>query len=304
MATGGGSWHLIRVRTAPTSPFFDLPAPPLPDLGPLVDLVAASRRLVVLTGAGCSTESGIPDYRSPRAVPRSRPIQYLEFVRRPELRRRYWARSMAGWPAIAGARPNPAHRALAALEAAGRLDALITQNVDRLHQAAGSRRVIELHGALHEVRCLDCGDVTDRQALQARLRALNPGWAAGGAAPAPDGDAAVASDALAGFRVPACEACGGVLKPRVVFFGESVPRPVVERAFAAVDAADALLVVGSSLAVWSGLRFVRRAAEQGLPIGLVNLGPTRADALATVRVEARAGQVLPRLVARLVSPAP
>lgn len=282
----------------------ELPAPPLPDLAALADLVARARRLVVLTGAGCSTESGIPDYRSPRAVPRGRPIQYLEFVRRPDLRRRYWARSLVGWPAIAGARPNAAHRALAALESCGRVDMLITQNVDRLHQVAGSERVIELHGALHEVRCLDCGAVSSRAALQARLVAANPAWAARPAEIAPDGDASLAdkglaAEDLADFVVPGCAECEGVLKPRVVFFGENVPSPTVARAFAAVDGADALLVVGSSLAVWSGLRFVRRAAERGLPVGLVNLGPTRGDPHVTVRVEARAGDVLPALAAQL-----
>jgi NAD-dependent SIR2 family protein deacetylase len=267
------------------------------DLAPLSRFVRDARRLVVLGGAGCSTESGIPDYRGRDGVWRGhRPVQYIDFVRRPEVRARYWSRSMVGWPVFRAARPNGAHRALAALERTGRLHALITQNVDRLHQAAGSRRVIELHGALHEVVCLDCGLLTARDDLQVRLEALNPGAAARPATLAPDGDAAVEAD-LAGFRVPSCAACGGVLKPRVVFFGENVPRPTVDAAFAAVAQADALLVVGSSLAVFSGFRFARAARERGLPLAIVNLGPTRADDLADLRIDAAAGEVLPQVMA-------
>jgi NAD-dependent SIR2 family protein deacetylase len=272
-------------------------APPLPDLAALAHLVRASRRLVVLTGAGCSTESGIPDYRGPDGRWRSpsRPVQYLDFVRRPEIRARYWARSMTGWPAFRAARPNDGHRALAALERRERVGALITQNVDRLHQAAGSRRVVELHGALHEVVCLECRQLTARDDLQARLLALNPTFAGRPGALAPDGDAAIATEDLASFRVPPCVACGGVLKPRVVFFGENVPPAVVEAAFGALAEADALLVAGSSLTVWSGFRFARAAHERGVPVAIVNLGPTRADALAAVRVDARVGDVLPAL---------
>jgi NAD-dependent SIR2 family protein deacetylase len=258
------------------------------------------RRLAVLTGAGCSTESGIPDYRGPGTLARARnPIQYREFVRSAEARRRYWARSLLGWPRVRAARPNAGHRALAALERAGIATGLITQNVDRLHHAAGSVEVIELHGALERVRCLGCGAGTPRAAVQERLLALNPGWQARGAAIAPDGDAELPADAVAGFQVAACESCGGDLKPDVVFFGESVPRPTVEAGFAQVDGAGALLVVGSSLAVFSGYRFVRRAAERGLPVVIVNLGPTRGDPLAAVRVDAPAGRALPALCAAL-----
>ncbi|MCA9543838.1 MAG: NAD-dependent protein deacetylase [Myxococcales bacterium] len=271
-----------------------LPQPPLPDLSALRRLLDRSPRLAVLTGAGCSTESGIPDYRSPRATPRREPMRFMEFKRSAAARQRYWSRAFVGWQAMAAARPNAAHDALAALERAGRLDCLITQNVDRLHQAAGSRRVVELHGALAEVICLDCQAVSPREALQARLAALNPSWQCASATAAPDGDADLDPGAEA-FRVAPCEACGGPLKPRVVFFGEQVPPARVEAAFAAVERADALLVAGSSLTVWSGLRFVRRAAERGIPIASVNLGPTRADDLFSVNVQARVGDVLPAL---------
>ncbi len=264
----------------------------------------AGRRLAVLTGAGCSTESGIPDYRGPGTLARARnPIQYREFVRSAEARKRYWARSLLGWPRVQAARPNPAHRALAALERAGVATGLITQNVDRLHHAAGSRCVVELHGALERVRCLGCGAVIERAAVQAHLLALNPNWPAPSAGLAPDGDADLPAELTAGFRVPGCPACGGDLKPDVVFFGESVPRATVDAAAALVDSAGALLVVGSSLAIFSGYRFVRRAGERGIPVVIVNLGATRADPLAAARIDGRAGQVLPVIAARLgVSP--
>ncbi len=264
-------------------------------LEPLVTLLAG-RRIVALTGAGVSTESGIPDYRGPGTRRRARnPIQYKQFVRSEAWRRRYWARSMVGWPWVDAARPNPAHRALADLEAAGVASGLITQNVDRLHHRAGSRQVIELHGALAEVVCLDCGAVSDRGDYQARLALANPGWAPPlEAESAPDGDAEL--EPYEGFVVPGCARCGGALKPRVVFFGESVPRPTVEEAAAWVDAAEGLLVVGSSLAVFSGWRFVRQAHKRGVPVGLLNLGETRADPIADVKVEARVGSALPALV--------
>ena len=257
----------------------------------------AGRRVVALTGAGCSTESGIPDYRGPGTARRARnPIQYREFVGSAATRRRYWARSFVGWPRMSAARPNPAHLALAALERAGHLRGIITQNVDRLHRAAGSRRVIELHGALADVRCTGCDRIESRHALQARLAAENPGWtAAFDIEQAPDGDAELAGDAVQRFRVLACITCDGVLKPHVVFFGENVPRPVVDSAWALLDEAEVLLVVGSSLTVFSGFRFVRRAAERDMPVAIINLGQTRGDDLARVRVNAHAGEVLPRL---------
>ena len=258
------------------------------------------RRIVVLTGAGCSTESGIPDYRGPGTRARARnPIQHREFLTRPEVRARYWARSLIGWPRFSSAQPNPAHHALARLEQQGHVRGLITQNVDRLHHAAGSQRVIELHGALARVRCLGCGELEPRTQLQERLLALNPDFVAWSAETRPDGDAEVLEDAERAFQVAGCLGCGGTLKPDVVFFGDNVPGPTVEAAFALLEEGDALLVVGSSLAIYSGYRFLQRAVDRHLPIGLINLGECRGAQLAEVHVEARAGEVLPRLVETL-----
>jgi len=271
------------------------------DLGALVQLLR-DRRVVALTGAGCSTESGIPDYRGPDTPPRVRPpIQHREFVDRPDARLRYWARSALGWSRFSAARPNPAHTALAELEHRGILAGVITQNVDGLHGAAGSRTVVELHGALARVRCLACGALTTRDELQARLLAANPGWLerTRSAAIAPDGDADLPDDLLDGFTVGACGACGGTLMPDVVFFGGSVPRATLDAAWGLFDRAEALLVVGSSLTVFSGFRFVRRAAERGLPVGILNRGPTRGDDHAAVRIDARAGVALPALARAL-----
>ncbi len=224
------------------------------------------------------------------------------FRDREDVRRRYWARATVGWRRFSSARPNAAHHALAALEQGGRLEGIVTQNVDGLHQDAGSRRVVELHGNLRTVSCLACRIAFDRHDVQARLESLNPGWAEGFApmspvAPvAPDGDADVDGDAIAAFRVPACEACGGVLKPDVVFFGENVVRHVVDDAFALLDRGEVLLVVGSSLAVFSGFRFVREAAARGMPIAMVNLGEARGSELAAVHVEAMAGETLTAII--------
>ncbi|HEV3030944.1 MAG TPA: NAD-dependent protein deacetylase [Polyangia bacterium] len=267
-------------------------------LGPLVDLLAG-RRFVALTGAGCSTESGIPDYRGQGRAGPPNPIQHDAYIRRAEVRQRYWARATVGWARFSGARPNAAHHALAAMESAGKLAGVITQNVDRLHHAAGSRRVVELHGALADVRCLVCGQVEPRAAVHERLVVENPGWLACAAAPTPDGDADLPDEAVTAFRVVPCGRCGGVLKPDVVFFGGTVGEATMSRAWSLLGAAGALLVVGSSLAVYSGFRFARRAHELGLPVALVNEGPTRADELAEVRLAARAGDVLPRLAAAL-----
>lgn len=270
----------------------------------LIDLLGGGR-IAVLTGAGCSTESGIPDYRGPETRRRARnPIRFSEFVKSPEGRQRYWARAFVGWERFRGKAPNPAHHALASMERDGRLAGLITQNVDRLHHAAGSSDVVELHGALADVRCLECGLIEPRDDLQARLDAMNPGWRAHRAEMAPDGDAELPLELVARFTVAGCGACGGALKPDVVFFGEGVPRERVERAYGIVDAADALLVVGSSLAVFSGYRFVKRAHANGQPIAIVNLGESRGDSVATVRVSARAGDVLPRLAEALRAAAP
>ena len=249
--------------------------------------------LAVLSGAGVSTASGIPDYRDRNgAFKPKEPIQFNDFVGKETSRRRYWARSYVGWQRFSKAQPNAAHRALAGLEARGRLDALITQNVDRLHHAAGSRQVIELHGDLSKVRCLECDAVQTRAAYQAELRAANPRWHAAVFRYTPDGDAELGEDSHRDFSVPACRDCGGLLKPDVVMFGEAVPKTRVGDARAAVDRADALLVVGSSLMVFSGFRFARQAAERGKPIAIVNQGRTRADDLATLKVEADCTRVL------------
>jgi NAD+-dependent protein deacetylase sirtuin 4 len=282
---------------APLAPEPATSAPP--DVGALVELLRG-RRIVVLTGAGCSTESGIPDYRGPGTRARARnPIQHMEFLGRPEVRARYWARSLIGWPRFSSARPNAAHHALAELERDGYVLGLITQNVDRLHHAAGSSRVIELHGALADVRCLSCSERVSRKDLQERLLALNPSFLEQQVELRPDGDAELPVEAVHSFRVADCEHCGGALKPDVVFFGDNVPRPTVDAAFAMLEEGDALLVVGSSLAVFSGYRFVLRAAERQMPIGMINIGETRGAELADVHVEARAGEVLPLLASEL-----
>ncbi|WP_240641201.1 NAD-dependent protein deacetylase [Nocardioides ferulae] len=259
------------------------------------------RPLVVLTGAGLSTDSGIPDYRGPGSPARA-PMTYQEFVATPAARRRYWARSHLGWARMHRAEPNAGHRALARLGA--RL--LITQNVDGLHEAAGTPRTVALHGRISEVVCLDCRRTGGRDALQATLAALNPGFLERYAAAAhrPDGDFELDdAEAVAGFVVPGCPVCGGVLKPHVVFFGENVPRARVERCYAELDGLaetrGALLVAGSSLTVMSGLRFVRRAARQGTPVVVVNRGATRGDALAAYRVEAGCSEFLGSLADRV-----
>jgi NAD+-dependent protein deacetylase sirtuin 4 len=260
--------------------------------------VLRGRHVVTLTGAGISTESGIPDYRGPDARPR-RPIQGPEFVRSPEVRRRYWARSMAGWERFRAARAGPSHRALAELERLGVVRMTITQNVDRLHHAAGSRDVIELHGALAEVICLACGAMESRDALQERLRLANPDVIDGTAPIAPDGDAELPDERIASFVVPGCAVCEGTLKPNVVFFGHNVARPIVDRAFAAVDAAEVLLVLGTSLAVFSGYRFLLRAAERGLSIVIVNRGPVRGEERAGLKLDASTGDALSALATML-----
>jgi NAD-dependent SIR2 family protein deacetylase len=264
----------------------------LPDA---LDLLA-DRRLVVLGGAGMSTDSGIPDYRGPGSPSRA-PMTYQEFVATPQAQQRYWARSHLGWGRMRHAEPNAGHRALAALDP----ELLITQNVDGLHEAAGSRRMLALHGRIADVVCLGCRQVTSRAALHDRLEAANPGFADthAGALVRPDGD--VELDDTAGFVVPPCETCGGVLKPDVVFFGENVPAPRVERCYEAVDALveteGALLVVGSSLTVMSGFRFVRRAAKAATPVVIVNRGVTRGDDLATYKLDVGVAGFLEQLVA-------
>jgi len=257
----------------------------------------SQRRIAVLTGAGVSTESGIPDYRSPAAlaVRIRKPIQGPEFARSAAVRKRYWARAMVGWERFRHARPGAAHRALAELEARGLVNWLITQNVDRLHHEAGSQQVIELHGALAEVRCLDCGNLEARESVQARMRNANTSWTAHATSIAPDGDADLPDHVIDSFNVPSCAQCGGVLKPNVVFFGDNVPRPVVERAYSWIDAAEALLVAGTSLAVFSGYRFLVRAKDRRIPIAIINRGPVRGEEHALLKLEASTGETLAAL---------
>jgi NAD-dependent SIR2 family protein deacetylase len=284
------------------------------DLAGLVELVRG-RRVVALTGAGCSTESGIPDYRGVATPPRPRaPLQHREFVDHEANRRRYWARSLLGWPRLAAAHPNAGHRALAALEHAGVVAGVITQNVDSLHSAAGSQRVVELHGALARVRCLQCGDITSRHTLQDRLLAANPTWSArarmatdvpagqaelGPLHARPDGDVDLPDELVADFQFVHCDRCGGTLMPDVVFFGGSVPRDVLDAAWELFERAELLLVLGSSLTVFSGYRFVRRASERDVPVAILNRGPTRGDPHARLIIDARVGEALPVLAAAL-----
>jgi NAD-dependent SIR2 family protein deacetylase len=255
--------------------------------------------MLVLTGAGVSTESGIPDYRGEGRSPRPM-LQDRAFRKDPETRRRYWARSAVGFDRLFRAKPNRGHAALAALESAGVVTGIITQNVDRLHHQAGSRRVIELHGALDRVVCLDCGTLERRQDVQRRLLALNPDFDATDAVTLPDGDAELPADRIGRFQVADCVACGGVLKPDVVLFGGSVPASTVEAAREQVDATELLLVVGSSLAVFSGYRFVRQARERDKPVVILNLGPTRADDVASLRIQEKSGEFLPRFAEQVL----
>ncbi len=267
------------------------------------ELVAllAGRRVAVLTGAGISTDSGIPDYRGPDSPP-SNPMTIRQFTSDPVFRQRYWARNHVGWRHMDDTLPNAGHRALAALERAGIVTGVITQNVDLLHTKAGSANVIDLHGTYARVVCLDCGHTMSRAALAERLEALNPGFLAGvgepgGLAVAPDADAVVADTAA--FRYCDCPRCAGMLKPDIVYFGESVPKQIVAQAYSLIDRADALLVAGSSLTVFSGYRFVRHAAARSIPVAIVNRGPTRGDDLATLKVEAGCSELLTLLAAEL-----
>jgi NAD-dependent SIR2 family protein deacetylase len=263
----------------------------------LAAFLARHPTTLVLTGAGLSTASGIPDYRDRDGVRRGRqPIQGPEFRKLEAVRRRYWARSMVGWPTLAGARPNAGHAALAALEGAGRIGPVLTQNVDGLHQQAGSRAVLELHGNIHTVVCLDCRRLLPRAAVQRMLEDANPHLMGAMAVPLPDGDAQIEPESLGDFHLPFCPHCGGTLMPDVVFFGDNVPAARTAQALALMEAADALLVVGSSLMVFSGFRFCRMAAEAGKPIAAVNLGRTRADHLLSMKIEDSAELLLPQVM--------
>jgi NAD-dependent SIR2 family protein deacetylase len=267
--------------------------------------IAADGGILVLSGAGLSTESGIPDYRGETGRRRrAEPMTYQTFTGSAPARQRYWARSHLGWRHVAGARPNAGHRAVAELQRRGLVTGIITQNVDGLHQAAGARRVIELHGSLDRVRCLGCGSRTSRQVLDQRLRAANPGWQeAGGAinpdSVNPDGDVVLADHQVDSFRIVDCLSCGGVLKPDVIFFGENVPRPRVDDCYALTERARTLLVLGSSLTVMSGYRFVRHASKHTIPVAIINQGTTRGDAHASLALDAPLGDALTALVAEL-----
>jgi NAD-dependent deacetylase sirtuin 4 len=297
---------------------------------PLAAFVASARRLLVITGAGVSTDSGIPDYRSPQR-PAYKPLQHHEFVASERVRRRYWARSFVGFRTMRDARPNAAHAALAALERLGLAPAgLITQNVDRLHQRAGHADVLELHGTVHECECMACRATTAREAVQAEMAAANARWAGlahrepgapaltsltavseelGMIPPAanagakaglrPDGDVELADDSVyESFALPHCGSCGAaLLKPMVTFHGGSVPPAVTADAAARARGCDAVLVAGSTLSTFSAFRLVRDAAARGAPVAIVNCGATRADALAALKLEERLGIVLPELVA-------
>jgi NAD-dependent SIR2 family protein deacetylase len=270
------------------------------DLGEVVRIVG-ERGVVVLSGAWLSTGSGIPDYRGESGSLRRRtPMTYDEFVRSAEDRRRYWARSHLGWRTIARARPNDGHRAVAALHAHGYLSGVITQNVDGLHQAAGTRGVVELHGGLDRVVCLDCRRTSPREDMDRRLRLANPAFEATATRLNPDGDVELSDELVRGFHLVSCAACkSGVLKPDVVFFGENVPGPRVERCYRLVDEARAVLVLGSSLTVMSGLRFVRHAARADKPVLIINRGATRGDQHAAVRIDLPLDQALTELTTRL-----
>ncbi len=256
--------------------------------------------VTVLSGAGISTESGIPDYRGPDGERRVTPMQFSEFTGTSEARRRYWARSYVGWQRFTAARPNDGHRAVTALQRAGLVGPVITQNVDGLHQAAGTTEVLELHGALARVACLTCGDLTTRVDLDTRMREANPGFTVTSEEIRPDGDVVLNELDVAGFVTPRCLVCDhDTLKPDVVFFGESVPKPLVERSFEITEQSRALLVLGSSLKVMSGYRFVRRAHAHHIPVAIITRGPTRGDAEATLQLDAPLGPTLTSLAQRL-----
>lgn len=254
--------------------------------------------VVVLSGAGLSTESGIPDYRGPTGALRTAgPMTYQEFIGSAAARRRYWARSYLGWRQLASARPNTGHRCVTALQRRGLINAIITQNVDGLHQAAGARDVIELHGGLDLVVCLRCGMREPRSAMGERLRAANPGFGTAVVRINPDGDADLVDDKLDGFVLVGCVHCRSeLIKPDVVFFGENVPKSRIETCYGLIESARSLLVLGSSLTVMSGLRFVRRAGALGVPVAIVNQGDTRGDPFAELKIEAPLGEVLATLV--------
>lgn len=266
----------------------------------LIDLMSGGD-VMVLSGAGISTESGIPDYRGPTGqARRATPMTYQTFTADPLARRRYWARSHLGWQGIAKANPNPGHTSVAALESKGVLTGIVTQNVDGLHQSAGARSVIELHGSLARVICLGCQNTLDREELHNRLNEANPAFDGTVLGINPDGDVDLNDDDVSRFQIVDCTVCtAGMLKPDVVFFGESVPRERVQACFAMVERSKALVVLGSSLTVMSGRRFVLRAVKHGIPVAIVNQGVTRSDDVATLAINAPLGRILPAVAARV-----
>ncbi|KAM4588394.1 NAD-dependent protein lipoamidase sirtuin-4, mitochondrial isoform 1-T2 [Odontesthes bonariensis] len=300
-------WRVVTSPSAPARRAFSVPAGKL-DFVPacssadahlrelLQDFVSRARRLFVISGAGLSTESGIPDYRSEGvglyARTDRRPMQHAEFVRSAKSRQRYWARNFVGWPQFSSHQPNNAHRALQRWEDKGKLHWLVTQNVDSLHSKAGQQRLTELHGCAHRVMCLGCGAITAREDLQRRFISLNPEWSAQAGAVAPDGDVFLEDEQVLNFRVPSCEQCGGILKPEVTFFGDTVNKATVQLVHDRLTETDAVLVVGSSLQVYSGYRFLLAASDRKMPVAILNIGPTRADHLAQLKVIGRCGEVL------------
>jgi NAD-dependent SIR2 family protein deacetylase len=275
----------MEVRVPPCLPGSTILSRVSESANPLSEFIERHAKLFVLTGAGCSTDSGIPDYRDENGDwKRARPVMFQAFMGDLHTRRRYWARSLIGWRRFGHAQPNGAHRALARLSQLGHAEVLVTQNVDGLHQSAGSPLVIDLHGRLDKVRCMSCERRSERAQFQDRLLELNPSWASLDAQLAPDGDADLDAQDFSSFGIPACEHCGGILKPDVVFYGENVPGDRVKAAMEAVAQADAMLVVGSSLMVYSGYRFAQAASKAGKPIAAVNLGRTRADELLALKV--------------------
>lgn len=262
----------------------------------LQDFVSRARSLFVMTGAGLSTESGIPDYRSEGvglyARTNRRPMEHVEFVRSAKSRQRYWARNFVGWPQFSSHQPNCAHRVLQQWEEKSKLHWLVTQNVDALHSKAGQKRLTELHGCTHRVMCLGCGAISAREELQKRFVALNPEWSVQAGAVAPDGDVFLEDEQVLHFRVPSCEECGGILKPEVTFFGDTVKKATVNFVHERLAESDAVLVVGSSLQVYSGYRFLLAASDRKIPVAIINIGPTRADHLAELKVSGRCGEVL------------
>lgn len=266
------------------------------DIDKFKEFIHNSKRLLVITGAGISTESGIPDYRSEGvglyARSSNRPVQYQDFVKKADIRQRYWARNFVGWPMFSSVLPNKTHKILSDWEREDSLHWLVTQNVDALHYKAGSKNLTELHGSAHRVECLDCKQMISRPELQDMIKGDNPMWYSQSVDMAPDGDVQLSQEQINGFNVPSCQKCGGVLKPEIVFFGDNVPRPRVDFVFDKVKESDSLLVLGSSLEVYSGYRFVNAAHEQKKPIAIVSIGPTRADKLADIKINTKCSEIL------------